>query len=107
VITLVRFISLLLTSLLVGTLFGIWLGFSPAAASCSLPHLPCLPLTTGAAVTFWVLPPTGRSSVTRGGTGMFCAPLRESLLWLSRCSRRWSPHVASREQCSLSLRCLR
>jgi uncharacterized membrane protein len=31
VITFVRFVSLLLTSLLVGTMFGIWLGFNPAA----------------------------------------------------------------------------
>ena len=30
VITAIRFISLLLTSLLVGTMFGIWLGFNPA-----------------------------------------------------------------------------
>ena len=29
----IRFISLLLTSLLVGTMFGIWLGFNPAALS--------------------------------------------------------------------------
>jgi len=27
----IRFISLLLTSLLVGTMFGVWLGFNPAA----------------------------------------------------------------------------
>lgn len=31
----VRFISLLLTSLLVGTMFGIWLGFNPAALSAT------------------------------------------------------------------------
>lgn len=30
-----RFISLLLTSLLVGTMFGIWLGFNPAALTAS------------------------------------------------------------------------
>lgn len=30
-----RFISLLLTSLLVGTMFGIWLGFNPAALSAA------------------------------------------------------------------------
>ena len=29
----IRFISLLLTALLVGTMFGIWLGFNPAALS--------------------------------------------------------------------------
>ena len=31
----IRFISLLLTSLLVGTMFGIWLGFNPAALSAT------------------------------------------------------------------------
>ncbi|WOB09145.1 DUF1772 domain-containing protein [Piscinibacter gummiphilus] len=31
----IRFISLLLTSLLVGTMFGIWLGFNPAALSAA------------------------------------------------------------------------
>ena len=31
----IRFASLLLTSLLVGTMFGIWLGFNPAALSAS------------------------------------------------------------------------
>lgn len=30
-----RFISLLLTSLLVGTMFGIWLGFNPAALTAT------------------------------------------------------------------------
>lgn len=33
--TTVRFISLLLTSLLVGTMFGIWLGFNPAALTAT------------------------------------------------------------------------
>lgn len=31
----IRFIGLLLTSLLVGTMFGIWLGFNPAALSAT------------------------------------------------------------------------
>lgn len=31
----IRFASLLLTSLLVGTMFGIWLGFNPAALSAT------------------------------------------------------------------------
>lgn len=31
----IRFISLLLTALLVGTMFGIWLGFNPAALSAA------------------------------------------------------------------------
>lgn len=31
----IRFVSLLLTSLLVGTMFGIWLGFNPAALTAS------------------------------------------------------------------------
>jgi uncharacterized membrane protein len=35
VITSIRFISLLLTSLLVGTMFGIWLGFDPAALTAT------------------------------------------------------------------------
>ena len=34
-ITLIRFVSLLLTALLVGTMFGIWLGFNPAALSAT------------------------------------------------------------------------
>ena len=33
--TAIRFISLLLTSLLVGTMFGVWLGFDPAALSAT------------------------------------------------------------------------
>jgi uncharacterized membrane protein len=35
VTTAVRFVSLLLTALLVGTMFGVWLGFNPAALSAS------------------------------------------------------------------------
>jgi len=31
----IRFVSLLLTSLLVGTMFGIWLGFDPAALTAT------------------------------------------------------------------------
>ena len=31
----IRFVSLLLTSLLVGTVFGIWLGFNPAALTAT------------------------------------------------------------------------
>lgn len=31
----IRFISLLLTSLLVGTMFGVWLGFNPAALTAT------------------------------------------------------------------------
>ena len=64
-----RFTSLLLTSLLVGTMFGIWLGFNPAALSAtayvetqqnairalnvSLPvlGLACIVLTTALAVS--------------------------------------------------------
>lgn len=34
-VTTIRFISLLLTSLLVGTMFGIWLGFNPAALTAT------------------------------------------------------------------------
>lgn len=34
-LTSIRFISLLLTSLLVGTMFGVWLGFNPAALSAT------------------------------------------------------------------------
>jgi uncharacterized membrane protein len=34
-VTSLRFIGLLLTSLLVGTMFGIWLGFNPAALSAT------------------------------------------------------------------------
>ena len=33
--TCVRYVSLLLTSLLVGTMFGIWLGFNPAALTAT------------------------------------------------------------------------
>ena len=33
--TAIRFVSLLLTSLLVGTMFGVWLGFNPAALSAA------------------------------------------------------------------------
>jgi uncharacterized membrane protein len=33
--TVIRFVSLLLTSLLVGTMFGVWLGFNPAALSAT------------------------------------------------------------------------
>lgn len=31
----IRFVSLLLTSLLVGTMFGVWLGFNPAALTAT------------------------------------------------------------------------
>lgn len=34
-VTAIRFVSLLLTSLLVGTMFGVWLGFDPAALSAT------------------------------------------------------------------------
>lgn len=34
-VTSIRFVSLLLTSLLVGTMFGVWLGFNPAALSAA------------------------------------------------------------------------
>jgi hypothetical protein len=33
--TTIRFLSLLLTSLLVGTMFGVWLGFNPAALTAT------------------------------------------------------------------------
>lgn len=33
--TTIRFVSLLLTSLLVGTMFGVWLGFNPAALTAT------------------------------------------------------------------------
>lgn len=33
--TAIRFVSLLFTSLLVGTMFGVWLGFNPAALSAT------------------------------------------------------------------------
>jgi len=35
IVTSIRFISLFLTSLLVGTIFGVWLGFNPAALTAT------------------------------------------------------------------------
>ena len=102
----IRFVSLLLTSLLVGAMFGIWLGFNPSALTAmayvemqqnairalniSFPVLGLVCVLLTAALAALTKNDKRRPLPARGGGHMPCNSWRGDALWQSTNQCVWS-----------------